>query len=247
MRRFFVPWTGLSATLAASASASAQSRASVFNPAALTAQQRLSREIYKVLVEIDTGVETGNITTNFTLRVTNMGGHSSVPRDDTAITALSGALAKVGRYKFAIQLNEVTRAFFSQTAVRTTCVATELRGGHTTTALPQLAEANINASQRPASPPSALRPELIQNVARITKELWGEMPIILTRSTGGTDSRVFRALGVPAVGLSGLFADPTVSARAQGRDERMGIKSFYEGQEFLYGLTKALSANVVAQ
>jgi len=131
--------------------------------------------------------------------------------------------------------------------LRTTCVATELKGGHATNALPQLAEADVNCSQRPASPPSALLPELMLNVARITKELWGEMPIIPTMSTGATDSRFFRALGVPAFGVSGLCADPTVDARALGRDERMGIKSYHEGQEFLYRLTKALSANVVAQ
>jgi acetylornithine deacetylase/succinyl-diaminopimelate desuccinylase-like protein len=52
---------------------------------------------------------------------------------------------------------------------------------------------------------------------------------------------------VPALGVSGLFSDPTVDARAHGRDERMGIRSFYEGQEFLYRLTKALSTGVVAQ
>jgi acetylornithine deacetylase/succinyl-diaminopimelate desuccinylase-like protein len=255
---------------------------------------------------------TEKITTNFTLRVTNKGGHSSVPRDDNAITSLSDALSKVGRYQFAVTLNEVTRAFFSQTAaleapamgrgmtalvanpadkaaiaivtadpkynsmLRTSCVATELKGGHATNALPQLAEANINCriyptesaesvraqlvaaigdttvqvlirSQRPAAPPSALLPEVMQNVARITAELWGPMPIIPTMSTGATDSRFFRALGVPAFGVSGLFSDPTVDARAHGRDERMGIKSYYEGQEFLYRLTKALSTNSVTQ
>ncbi len=36
------------------------------------------------------------ITTNFTLRATNRGGHSSVPRDDNAITSLADALSKVG-------------------------------------------------------------------------------------------------------------------------------------------------------
>ena len=41
----------------------AQPRTPIVNPAALTAQQQLSREIYKELVEINTGVETGNITT----------------------------------------------------------------------------------------------------------------------------------------------------------------------------------------
>jgi len=252
------------------------------------------------------------ITTNFTLRVTNRGGHSSVPRDDNAITMLADALAKVGRYKFSVKLNEVTRAFFGKTAaveepamgramaalvanskdpaaiaevtadpkynsmLRTTCVATELKGGHATNALPQLAEANVNCriypdetaasvqaelqraigdtavqvlirSQRPSTPASPLRPDVVNHVTRITTELWGAMPIIPTMSTGATDSRFFRALGIPAFGVSGLFSDPTVDARAHGRDERMAIRSFYEGQEFLYRLTKALATRPAVQ
>jgi acetylornithine deacetylase/succinyl-diaminopimelate desuccinylase-like protein len=252
------------------------------------------------------------VTTNFTLRVTNRGGHSSVPRADNAITSLADALAKVGRHQFPVKLNEVARAFFSQTApleapamgkamaalvanpadaqavatvaadpkynsmLRTTCVATELKGGHATNALPQLAEANINCriypgegaesvrqalervagdtavqvlirSQRPDSPASPLVPEVMGPVVRITRELWGNIPVIPTMSTGATDSRFFRARGVPALGVSGLFSDPTVDARAHGRDERMAVKSYFEGQEFLYRLTKALSSSVVAQ
>src|SRR5215204_5798118 len=60
---------------------------------------------------------TEKVTTNFTLRATNRGGHSSVPRADNAITSLSDALAKVGRYNFPVQLNEVTREFFTKTAL----------------------------------------------------------------------------------------------------------------------------------
>jgi acetylornithine deacetylase/succinyl-diaminopimelate desuccinylase-like protein len=247
------------------------------------------------------------ITTNFTLRAINRGGHSSVPREDNAITALADALAKVGRHTFPIKLNDVTREFFSKTAdleksalggamkamvanpdeqtaaqtvardprynamLRTTCVATMLNGGHATNALPQLAEANINCrlyptetaaevrdelarvigdttvqviirSQRPATPPSALIPEVMDPVRQITRDLFGDIPIIPVMSTGATDSRFFRALGVPAFGVSGLFSDPSVDARAHGRDERMAVKSFYEGQEFLYRLTKALTS-----
>src|SRR3712207_1167749 len=59
---------------------------------------------------------TEKVTTNFTLRVTNRGGHSSVPRTDNAITSLADALSKVGRHQFPVQLNEVTRAFFTKTA-----------------------------------------------------------------------------------------------------------------------------------
>jgi acetylornithine deacetylase/succinyl-diaminopimelate desuccinylase-like protein len=154
--------------------------------------------------------------------------------------------------------------------LRTTCVATMLNGGHATNALPQLAEANINCrlfptdtvevvraefeklindttvqvivrSQRPPSPPTAMLPELMDPVMQVTRDLWGSIPVIPVMSTGATDSRFFRAIGVPAFGVSGLFLDPTVDARAHGRDERMRIQSYYEGQEFLYRLTKALT------
>lgn len=255
---------------------------------------------------------TEKITTNFTLRVTNRGGHSSVPRPDNAITSLADALSKVGRYGFPIKLNPVTREFFAKTAaleepsmgkamkalvanpndaaavavvtadpkynsmLRTSCVATMLSGGHATNALPQLAEANINCrvyptesaaevrdslvrvisdttvhveikSQRPPSPPSELIPEVMQPITRITREMFGNIPVIPTMSTGATDSRFFRQLGVPAFGVSGLFSDPSVDARAHGRDERMSIKSYFEGQEFLYRLTKALASGTAVQ
>jgi acetylornithine deacetylase/succinyl-diaminopimelate desuccinylase-like protein len=246
------------------------------------------------------------ITTNFTVRVTNRGGHSSVPRDDNAITSLSDALSRIGRYRFPIKLNDVTREFFSKTAdletpamgramkalvanandsiaaatvvanprynamLRTSCVATMLSGGHATNALPQLAEANVNCriyptetaaevrdqlarvaadasvqvvirTQRPSTPPSALTPRIVDPVTTITRELFGPIPVIPVMSTGATDSRFFRALGIPAYGVSGLFSDPTVDDRAHGRDERMSVRSYYEGQEFLYRLTKALA------
>jgi acetylornithine deacetylase/succinyl-diaminopimelate desuccinylase-like protein len=248
------------------------------------------------------------ITTNYTLHVTNRGGHSSVPRSDHAITSLADALAKIGRYRFPTQLSEVTRAFFTQTArvekptmaramralvanpndkvalatltadpeyntvLRTTCVATMLSGGHATNALPQLAEANVNCriyptesaelvraalervvadtnvkvlikTQRPSSPAAVLRPEIMTAVTRATKEVFGDVPVIPTMLSGATDSRFFRAIGIDAYGVSGLFMDPLTDARAHGRDERIRIQSYYEGQEFLYRLTKLLATN----
>ena len=250
---------------------------------------------------------TEKVTTNLTLRATNRGGHSSVPRPDNAITALADALSKVGRYQFPVRFNEVTRGFFTKTAdiempalgaamralvanpndaaalavvaadprynamLRTTCVATMLTGGHATNALPQLAEATVNCRMFPSDTPEVVRasierlindttvkvmarggarppapspllPELFDAVTTVTHELWGKVPVIPVMSTGATDSRFFRALGVPAFGVSGLFSDPTVDARAHGRDERMRIQSYYEGQEFLWRLTRALSS-----
>ena len=250
---------------------------------------------------------TEKVFTNVTLRATNRGGHSSVPRADNAITSLADALAKVGRYSFPVQLNEVTREFFSKTALietpemgramraivanlsdaaalavvtadprynsmlRTTCVPTMLKGGHAENALPQLAEATVNCrmfpgataeqtraalervvndtnvkvlvnfAARPPEPPTPLLPEVMQPVDQITKAMFGNIPTIPVMSTGATDSRYFRQRNIPAFGVSGLFSDPAVDARAHGRDERMRIRSFYEGQEFLYRLTKALT------
>jgi acetylornithine deacetylase/succinyl-diaminopimelate desuccinylase-like protein len=246
------------------------------------------------------------ITTNFTVRATNRGGHSSVPRDDNAITSLARALTRIGPQAFPIKLNDVTRAYFAKTAtleepamgramkalvanprdaaaaavvtkdasynsmLRTTCVATMLSGGHATNALPQLAEANVNCriypnetaeevraalarliadtsvqvvikTQRPTTPPSPLLPEVLEPVSRISEEMFGKIPIIPEMTTGATDSRFFRARGVPAFGTSGIFIDPADGQRAHGRDERLRVQSFFEGQEFLYRLTKALS------
>jgi acetylornithine deacetylase/succinyl-diaminopimelate desuccinylase-like protein len=77
-------------------------------------------------------------------------------------------------------------------------------------------------------------------VEAITRELFGNIPVIPIMGTGATDSRSFRRLGIPSYGVSGLFGDPEDN-RTHGRDERMLIKSLYDGQEFLYRLTKALS------
>ena len=53
---------------------------------------------------------------NFTLTVTNAGGHSSRPTRDNAIYQLAHALGRVEAYEFPIRLNDVTRAYFTRTA-----------------------------------------------------------------------------------------------------------------------------------
>ena len=60
-------------------------------------------------------------------------------------------------------------------------------------------------------------------------------------STGATDGRSLREAGIPTYGVQGFFNDRNDN-RAHGRDERMMVKSFYEGQTFLYELVKNLSS-----
>jgi acetylornithine deacetylase/succinyl-diaminopimelate desuccinylase-like protein len=63
------------------------------------------------------GFQAGEKTTaNFLIEATNPGGHSSVPRPDNAIYALSDALSRAGRYDFPIRFNEVTRSYFTALA-----------------------------------------------------------------------------------------------------------------------------------
>jgi acetylornithine deacetylase/succinyl-diaminopimelate desuccinylase-like protein len=59
--------------------------------------------------------------------------------------------------------------------------------------------------------------------------------------TGATDSLFFRQVGIPVYGVSGIF-DDIDDNRMHGRDERVSTRSFYDGQEFLYRLTRALSS-----
>jgi acetylornithine deacetylase/succinyl-diaminopimelate desuccinylase-like protein len=49
-------------------------------------------------------------------------------------------------------------------------------------------------------------------------------------STGATDSLYLRNAGIPIYGTSGIFGDID-DGRAHGQDERIGVKSFYDGQE----------------
>ena len=153
--------------------------------------------------------------------------------------------------------------------LRTTCVATLLEGGHAQNALPQTAQANVNCRLLPShdpadvrarlqalaepfevevstrgtatpSPPSPLTPEVLEPIERITREMWPGVPVLPVMSTGATDGLYLRREGIPVYGVSGIFGDMD-DRRAHGRDERIRIEHFYEGQEFLYRLVKALA------
>ena len=154
--------------------------------------------------------------------------------------------------------------------LRTTCVPTRLEGGHADNALPQLARAVVNCRVLPnqteeevrqllvraladdaikvtpvnrffPSPASPLTPEIMGAVQRVTQEMWPGVPVVPMMSTGATDSRYLRAAGISAYGTSGMFGDVN-DVRAHGRDERMLVRSLYEGQEYLYRLVKVLSS-----
>ena len=80
-------------------------------------------------------------------------------------------------------------------------------------------------------------------IEKITEELWPGVPVVPTMGTGATDGLYLRRAGIPTYGVSGLFGDVD-DVRAHGQDERILIRSFFEGQEFLYRLVKELSRTI---
>ncbi|MXX62956.1 MAG: M20/M25/M40 family metallo-hydrolase [Holophagales bacterium] len=153
--------------------------------------------------------------------------------------------------------------------LRTTCVATLVEGGHAENALPQLARANVNCRLLPdhdpdeveetlrrlaapfgveverrreatPSPPSPLTGEVLDAIERVTEEMWPGVPVLPVMSSGATDGLYLRNAGIPVYGVSGIFGDMD-DVRVHGRDERIRIDHFHEGQEFLYRLVKALA------
>ena len=157
--------------------------------------------------------------------------------------------------------------------LRTTCVATMLEGGHAMNALPQLAAATVNCRVLPddalayvqatlkrvvadtqvavtllgnpaPGPASPLRADVVQAVTTVTQKMWPGVLTVPIMVMGATDGRSLRAAGIPTYGVQGFFFDRD-DIRFHGRDERMRVQSFYEGQAFLYDLVKRLSRNTI--
>ncbi|QTC91378.1 M20/M25/M40 family metallo-hydrolase [Brevundimonas goettingensis] len=64
---------------------------------------------------------------DYTLELTNPGGHSARPRKDNAIGAMGAALDRLVRHDFPLELSPVTRAYFSAIAETTPASAADLR------------------------------------------------------------------------------------------------------------------------
>ena len=77
-------------------------------------------------------------------------------------------------------------------------------------------------------------------IARLSAEFWPGAVVLPTMSAGATDGSYLRNAGIPTYGHSGLAAD-VAESRAPGRDERILVKSFFEGGEYLYRLVKAFA------
>ena len=95
--------------------------------------------------------------------------------------------------------------------------------------------------ERFGAAPSAVEPGLLAAVTDLTRAAWGaNVPVVPTMSTGATDGRFLRAAGVPTYGVSGIFSAPG-ETNAHGRDEKLRVRSFYEGLDFLDRLVRRVA------
>jgi acetylornithine deacetylase/succinyl-diaminopimelate desuccinylase-like protein len=152
--------------------------------------------------------------------------------------------------------------------LHTTCIPTLLSAGHANNALPQRADANINCRIFPGTTPEQVRaklqelvadpeikvtladkrsevpkgpqplnPKVFQPVEALTAQMWPGTPVVPAMSAGATDGAFLTPAGIPTYGVSGMFGDPDGNG-AHGLNERLRVKSVYDGRDFLYQVVK---------
>jgi len=175
--------------------------------------------------------------------------------------------------KAAAAARHLSAAPYFNALLRTTCVATRLEGGHANNALPQTAAANVNCRMLPQdslqnvqstltrvladdrisvsvvgefvpAPASAINPAIVHTLEGLSARLYGRLPIVPVMDNGASDGKYLRIAGIPAYGVPGVFSDVD-DDRAHGKDERIGVKDFYDGVDFYYEFIKALAGQPV--
>ena len=94
---------------------------------------------------------------------------------------------------------------------------------------------------RKSLPPPPLRRDVFGPLEKITSAMWPGTPVIPEMATGASDGIYTMAAGLPTYGISGIAIDRD-DVRAHGRDERLGIESYYKGVDFYYRYLKALTS-----
>jgi len=159
----------------------------------------------------------------------------------------------------------LSRTPYFNAQLRTTCVATTVQAGHANNALPQLARAVVNCRILPGlpgadveavirklagdkvkvtvieppvvSPPSTPTSALLSRIERLAAKQWPGIPVIPVMATGATDGMYTRSSGIPTFGVSAVDSNPD-DDRAHGKDERIGVESFYKATQFWFELMK---------
>ena len=151
--------------------------------------------------------------------------------------------------------------------LHTTCVPTLLSAGHATNALPQVAAANVNCRILPGETTEQVKTALVKAVGdpkisvtlvpndepvsgmspvsrkvfgpmeQVAKKHFPDVGVVPTMSTGGSDTRYLRAVGIPTYGVPGIVS-PLGGSGAHGINEHIGVQAVYAGRDYLFDLVQ---------
>jgi acetylornithine deacetylase/succinyl-diaminopimelate desuccinylase-like protein len=104
-----------------------------------------------------------------------------------------------------------------------------------------IGEVTDNASNRESYPPPPLRADVFGPLGKIVQTMWPGAPVIPSMATGASDGVYTNAAGLPTYGIAGIAIDRD-DVRAHGKDERLGVDSYYKGVDFYYRYLKAITS-----
>jgi acetylornithine deacetylase/succinyl-diaminopimelate desuccinylase-like protein len=90
-------------------------------------------------------------------------------------------------------------------------------------------------------PPPPLLPEMLAPLDRLVADTWPGLKVIPSMSPGASDASHTSAAGLPTYTFSPLTVDPD-DDREHGRDERIGVASFYQANEFFHRYLRMVTA-----
>jgi acetylornithine deacetylase/succinyl-diaminopimelate desuccinylase-like protein len=159
------------------------------------------------------GIQAGEkVYQDFTLRITNPGGHSSRPVKDNAIVRLSQGLARIGAHDFPIALNEATRNHYARMA--------EIEGGETGAAMKALAANPSDAAAAAYLARSSGRNSMMRTTCVPTQVKAGHAPNALPqRAEANVNCRILPGENVEDVRqtLASVINDPGISVETVGK------------------------------
>jgi acetylornithine deacetylase/succinyl-diaminopimelate desuccinylase-like protein len=94
--------------------------------------------------------------------------------------------------------------------------------------------------------PSSLKTPLFAALEDSAQATWPGVSILPTLLVASTDATPWRERGVPVYGIGALPADPDSASRIHGDDERAGVVELRQGEAFVFGILKRVTAKSAA-
>jgi acetylornithine deacetylase/succinyl-diaminopimelate desuccinylase-like protein len=82
-----------------------------------------------------------------------------------------------------------------------------------------------------------LTPEVMGPIKAAAAKIWPGVPVAPVMLAGATDATFLNPVGIPTYGITGIFGEHDGNG-AHGLNERIRVRSLYEGRDFLTEVVK---------